>query len=100
MIYKDSRYENEYQFYDDEREGAEFVDPIRLPKFEANVQEDFLVTYESWMRLDLLAYEYYGNPSLMWAILDANPTYSTMLDIQEGDTLVIPHPEKVVNRND
>lgn len=100
MIQRNSRYENEYQFYDDERENVEFVDPIRLPRFEANVREDFMLTYESWMRLDLIAHQYYGDTTLMWAILDANPNYATMLDINVGDVIVIPHPDKVVNRDE
>lgn len=98
MIFKNSRYENEYQFFDDEREGAEFIDPVRLPLFEPDVREDFIITFESWMRLDLLAHTYYGEPELLWAILDANPNYASALDINVGDVLIIPNPDKVVNR--
>lgn len=100
MIHRNSRYEGEYQFFDDERDETEFVDPVRLPRFEANVREDYLITYESWMRLDQLAYTYYGDPELQWAILDANPSYASALDILVGDIVVIPNPDKVVNRNE
>lgn len=46
--------------------------------------------------LDGVAYRYYGNCALRWAILDANPKYRTEFDIANGDIIFIPDYEEVV----
>lgn len=48
--------------------------------------------------LDGVAYRYYQNCALRWAILDANPKYRTEFDIQNGDTIYIPDYEEVVDK--
>lgn len=47
--------------------------------------------------LDGVAYEYYENCALRWAILDANPKYRTEFDIKCGDIILIPDYEEVVD---
>ena len=47
--------------------------------------------------LDGVAYKYYENTSLRWAILDANPKYRTEFDIKNGDIILIPDYDEVVN---
>lgn len=47
--------------------------------------------------LDGVAYRYYGISALRWAILDANPKYKTEFDIRNGDSILIPDYEEVVN---
>lgn len=47
--------------------------------------------------LDGVAYKFYNNTALRWAILDANPQYRTEFDIDPGDTLLIPDYEEVVS---
>lgn len=47
--------------------------------------------------LDGVAYKQYGFTALRWAILDANPKYRTEFDIQNGDTILIPDFEEVVD---
>lgn len=46
--------------------------------------------------LDGVAYRYYGICALRWAILDANPKYRTEFDIKNGDVILIPDYEEVV----
>lgn len=46
--------------------------------------------------LDGVAYRYYGNCALRWAILDCNPKYRTEFDIKNGDIVLIPDYEEVV----
>ena len=46
--------------------------------------------------LDGVAYKFYGNCALRWAILDANPKYRTEWDIENGDVINIPDYEEVV----
>lgn len=47
--------------------------------------------------LDGVAYKYYENTALRWAILDANPKYRTEFDIKNGDVIMIPDYDEVVN---
>lgn len=46
--------------------------------------------------LDGLAFKYYQNSQLYWAILDANPQYQSELEIKAGDIICIPPYEEVV----
>lgn len=47
--------------------------------------------------LDGVAFREYGDTALRWAILDANPKYRTEFDINNGDIILIPNYEEVVN---
>jgi phage tail protein X len=47
--------------------------------------------------LDGVSYKYYGETDLRWAILDANPKYRTEFDIRNGDIILIPDSEEVVD---
>lgn len=47
--------------------------------------------------LDGVAYKFYDNTALRWAILDANPKYRTEFDIKNGDVILIPDYDEVVN---
>ena len=47
--------------------------------------------------LDGVAYKYYGISAFRWAILDANPKYRTEFDIKNGDSILIPDYDEVVN---
>ncbi len=61
--------------------------------------EDLFQIYE-WVEgdtLDGVAYKFYGSTALRWAILDANPQYSTEFDIENGDRINIPDYEEVVS---
>ena len=61
-------------------------------------QED--CTMHEWCEgdtLDGVAYKYYEISALRWAILDANPKYRTEFDIKNGDNILIPDYDEVVN---
>ena len=47
--------------------------------------------------LDGISYKFYDNTALRWAILDANPKYRTEFDIKNGDVILIPDYDEVVN---
>lgn len=47
--------------------------------------------------LDGVSYKFYDNTALRWAILDANPKYRTEFDIKNGDVILIPDYDEVVN---
>ena len=57
-------------------------------------------TIHEWVEgdtLDGVAYKYYENTNLRWAILDANPKYRTEFDIKNGDRINIPDYGEVVD---
>ena len=57
-------------------------------------------TVHEWVEgdtLDGVAFKYYENCALRWAILDANPKYRTEFDIKNGDIILIPDYEEVVS---
>jgi hypothetical protein len=44
-------------------------------------------------RLDLLSYQYYGDPNYDWLIMQANPDYGSLeYNIPNGSLLRIPYP--------
>lgn len=47
--------------------------------------------------MDGIAYNMYGSACLYWAIMDANPAYSSELDMKPGDVIVIPSKDEVVS---
>ena len=55
---------------------------------------DFYVYYElGKTRLDLLSYQYYGDPNYGWLIMQANPSVSSLeFNIPNGTRLRIPYP--------
>lgn len=55
---------------------------------------DVSVYYEvGKTRLDLLSYQYYGDPNYGWLILQANPSVGSMeFCIDDGTKLRIPYP--------
>ena len=46
--------------------------------------------------IDGIAYKQYGNAQLGWAIMDANPTYQSEIEVKAGDIIKIPPFEEVV----
>jgi hypothetical protein len=93
-VYKNSRYEETYLFQDDVHPERTFIDPIRTPQYEP-VKEDFMVEVKEGDRLDILANELYGDENLEWILMDANPQYTSPLDIKPGDFINVPNPERV-----
>ena len=55
---------------------------------------DFFVTYnKDNTRLDLISYDYYGDPGYGWLILLANPLLSGLeYEIPDGTELRVPYP--------
>ena len=67
----------------------------KIPFIEIpNSQNDFYVFYEvGKTRLDLLSYQYYGDPNYGWLILQANPHVSSLeFRIPDKERLRIPYP--------
>lgn len=97
-IYEGSRYEwvpvyKHYDEYVDDkgRVQANIIPTLRrrdLPQFSTT--EALVHTFTLGDRIDLIAYQYYGDPQLWWVIMDANPRYMTPWDIKIGDSLYIP----------
>ena len=92
-VYENSRYLNTTMFV---REGHK--SPTLRIRERYKFDEDQCSLYE-WCEgdtLDGVAYRYYEETALRWAILDANPQYRTEFDIENGDKILIPDYESVV----
>lgn len=96
-IYKGSRYQTTttYNHYNDSR---------FIPTFSRRKIADSLLTirrtYKTYLwkstdRIDILAYNEYGDSSLWWAIMDANSQYMSPFEIQIGDVLTVPPYEAI-----
>lgn len=66
-------------------------------RFTFNQEECTIYEWCEGDTLDGVAYKHYGISALRWAILDANPRYRTEFDISNGDVILIPDYESVVN---
>lgn len=67
---------------------------ISIPKRSS----DYYIYYKvGEHRLDLLSYEYYGDPNYDWLIMQANPEYGSMeFKIPNNALLRVPFPLDVV----
>lgn len=90
MIYVGSRYTNTALY---NRNGTLTFN--QRNRFTFGTKNSVSHIYCDYDRLDNLAVKYYGNPQLYWVILDANPQYRCEMDINIGDTLLIPNYEEV-----
>lgn len=89
-IHEGSRYQNAsvYYFVDEDKGVVPIIgrrEPIEIPQDGEVVKHVF----KEDETLDYLAYEYYNDSSLWWAILDVND-YDVPWDIEPGVTLTIP----------
>ena len=92
-VYENSRYLTSDMYYNSDK-GTDLLS-IR-PR--ATFIEDNYTFYE-WCEgdtLDGIAYKFYGESALRWAILDANPEYRSEFNIEVGDMIAIPDYEEVV----
>lgn len=101
MPVKDSsRFKGHYVFQDEDKLNKEGEEIMYVTPFRENIVEpemdDIRVMFEENMRVDLLAYEYYGDVHLDWVIMDANPKYFSPFEIKVGDVIVVPNPERVL----
>jgi hypothetical protein len=95
-VFKGSRFDGSTT-YNDSQNRIVYLDVIRLPKFTAD-KDDLVIDVQQGQRLDMIAFELYGDSQLEWVLMDANPQYLTPLDVQPGDRINAPLPEKVIKR--
>lgn len=81
------------------RNGSTFIFNIR-DKVKFNSDTATYYTVVAGDTIDGIAYRYYGNANLYWAILDANPQYLSELDIKVGDTIMIPSIREVTRESE
>lgn len=98
VVHKDSRFKGSYILKDTSTSNSEdihYVSPFRERMYDAQLG-DIEIIFEEGMRVDLLAYDYYGNELLDWVIMDANPQYVTHHEMKPGDKITIPNPQRVM----
>ena len=91
MIFKGSRYAKTDLYVRGEVTGFE-----RRDLFNFNLDNSLKHTVIQSDTLPNLAKNYYDDPQLWWVILEANPKYSTISDINIGDIIYIPSKEEVI----
>lgn len=98
-VHDNSRYKGSYIFLDEntnpEDGGVRYLSPFRTNIYNPELG-DLQITFGEGMRVDLLAYDYYGDSSLEWIIMDANPKYLSPFQIKVGDIITIPNPQRVM----
>jgi hypothetical protein len=89
MIFTDSRYATGILAKTvDARTNENEVALFR--QFLSESSSFFYYTWSQKDRIDLIANEFLGDPSLWWIIMDYNPEISNPLDIPLGTILRIP----------
>ena len=72
------------------KDGVGIVPFIEIPVKDTDIEE---VYHAGSTRLDILSYEYYGDPNYGWLILQANPQYGSIeFDIPDESVIRIPFP--------
>lgn len=90
-VFKNSRYTMTPVFVS---RGSAFLETRQRCNF--NLENSSYYTVIEGDTIDGIAFKQYGNASLFWAIIDANPSYMTELDIKPGDIIVIPDFSEVL----
>lgn len=91
-VFRDSRYTNTSAYV---RTNGGFILNIRnRVKFNQNNFTYYTVVQGD--TLDGISYNHYGNAQFGWAILDANPTYQSEIEIVPGVVIAIPSFDEVV----
>lgn len=88
MIFKGSRYERTGAYTVTTADGRR-VTALKI-RFIPPTPAGFLHTFTADERLDLLAFEFYGNPEKFWLIADANTEMDPESLLQPGRQLRIP----------
>lgn len=91
-VFRDSRYTQTSAYV---RMNGGFILDIRK-RVKFNPENFIYHTVVQGETLDGIAYSHYGNAQLGWAIMDANPTYQSEIDIVPGVLLAIPSLDEVV----
>ena len=77
-----------------ERDGVEIFD-IR-ERFNFNLTNAYVYEFVEGDTLDSIAYRFWGDSQFSWCILEANKQFMLELDIRNGDKLMIPSLQEVL----
>ena len=61
-----------------------------VQKHKFNLDDAKFYTFVQGDTIEGIAYRLYGNAQLWWAIMEVNPKYQAEMEIQPGDSLLIP----------
>ena len=81
------------------RKGETLILSIRKRNYFDSEKATFYTVVQG-DTIDGIAYKQYGNAQLWWAIMDANPSYQSEIEIKPGDVLMIPSFEEVVKASE
>ena len=78
-------------------DGIEFFEYAITTNFPEQ-EDDIIIAIEEGMRLDLVAYEYYGDPVLLWVILQANDIFCYPFGMYIGKRIRLPNRDRVIGK--
>ena len=76
-------------------EGTFVYKSTRPTKIEPSA-DDALITTKDGDRLDVLAHNFYGTPTLWWAIASVNQINNGSIHVKPGTILRIPSKDRIV----
>lgn len=92
-VFKKSRYSTGLNIYYDKVNDTPYLD-FPNTSYEPT-DKDFIYQVRAGESAEFLACQFYGDPTLKWIILYANPQYFSELDIKAGDSINIIAKERV-----
>jgi hypothetical protein len=78
-------------------QGVEQWNTVYLPVIQSR-SDDISYQVQVADRIDLLAYQFYGDPVLWWVIADRNNMEILPIDLHPGSTIVIPSKDFVLRQ--
>jgi nucleoid-associated protein YgaU len=88
MIFKGSRYQNVGTYQVTDQSGQQVT--VLKTRFIPPTPAGLFHTFTADERLDLLAFNFYGNPEKFWLIADANTEMDPEDLLEPGRQLLIP----------
>jgi len=84
------RYYEQIEFFK-QPDGVQRYESFRYPKFEPRESDQYIIT-KQLDRLDIIAYDYYVDPTKWWVIARANNLPPGTFRVPAGTRLRIPYP--------
>lgn len=89
MIYADSRYATGVAHVANDSRSGQYSTVVRRT-FPTKTTNFFTYVWVQGDRIDLIASQFFGDPSYWWKIMDVNPEITNPFSIPIGTTIRIP----------
>lgn len=90
MIFADSRYASGNAYKSNDARNNTYQKTV-IRKFPTKTFRFYTYVWKEGDRIDLVANEFFGDPSYWWRIMDINPEIINAFDIPIGTNIRIPN---------